>query len=482
MKARRFSALVYGLPVIFASLLARAEDDPSKVVAAPEIPAPAVARPSDGATLPRTTPGPTFQLYNVGFTGTVPNGAPKLPSGFRLEIYGAFLPFLEYVSTAGATPSGLAGGASQVQGSLYTGINAPARFRMTAGTSAIGFRGRLELLPQLQVIWQVENAVPIDGEGPNTFASRNSHVGFSGSWGSLIWGNWDTPWKWATLVTVNPIEGSFVPDYLAILSTPGFGVSAVNTTSLLQGGVTNAAFYRREANSVQYWSPILAGFSARLSATLNESRPSPADVPGPPPNPWLVSGYLGFDGGGLRIRYAYELHHDYFGMYNLGELMSDAPTASNDQGHQLTVQYVLRITPELRTRIVGTGELLSYRTNDTVVDAFDRYSRPAFYVLLEQTVFGHRVWAAYGEAFSGTCHRVGGNPCSTMGLGARDVSAGYLYAFTPTAQVYLAGYRVINDASSMHSPFPPLNSQAPGSDITGVGAGIFYSFGLGIGH
>ena len=474
--------LASGLSVILASLIARAQDAPPAGAAPPAPPEPATVAPPTVTEPPKLPSGPAFQFYDVGFTGAVPKSAPQLPSGFRLEVYGALLPFLDHVSTGGATAPGFTGGASQVQDSLYTGINAPARFRMTAGTSAIGFRGTLAVLSQLKVIWQVENAVPIDGEGPNTFASRNSHLGFSGGWGSLIWGNWDTPWKWATLVTINPIEGSFVPDYLAILSTPGFGVTAVNTTSLLQGGVTNAAFYRREANSVQYWSPIVAGFSTRLSVTIDESRPSPADVPGPPPNPWLVSGYLGFDGGGLRIRYAYELHHDYFGMYNLGELMSDAPTSSNDQGHQLTIQYALKLGPELRTRVVGTGELLSYQTNDTVTDAFDSYTRPAFYALLEQTVFGHRVWVAYGQAFEGKCHRVGGNPCSTAGLSAKDVSAGYLYAFTPTAQVYLAGYRVMNDVSSMHSPFPPLNSQAPGSSITGFGAGIFYSFGVGIGH
>ena len=71
----------------------------------------------------------------------------------------------------------------------------------------------------------------------------------------------------------------------------------------------------------------------------------------------------------------------------------------------------------MRTRLVATGEYLSYSSNDPVTDAFDRYSRPAFYALLEQTVFGHRVWAAYGQDFEGKCHRVGGNPCSTTGLG-----------------------------------------------------------------
>ena len=82
------------------------------------------------------------------------------------------------------------------------------------------------------------------------------------------------------------------------------------------------------------------------------------------------------------------------------------------------------------------------------------------------------------QDFDGTCHRVGGNPCSTAGLGARMAAAGYLYLLNATTQVYLAGYRVINDVSSIHSPVPALNSTAPGSDITGVGMGIFYSFAL----
>ena len=404
---------------------------------------------------------------------------PAAKSRLKVEFFGALLPFIERVGTSGATPSGFTGGASQVLDSAYSGTNGPARFRMTAGSTGLGFRGTFELFEQLKLTWQVESGVPIDGNGPNTWASRNSHIGFTGDWGTLLWGIWDTPWKWATLVTINPIKGSFVPDYTALLSTPGFGVGAVNTTSLLQGGVSNAAFYRRESNSVQYWSPTIAGFSARLSVTINEERPNPAEVM-VVPDPYLVSGYVGFDGGGLRIRYAYEMHHDYFGMYNLGALLSDAARTSLDQGHQLTVQYALAFHPEIRTRLVATGELLSYQSTDTVPDAFDKYSRPAFYALLEQTVFGHRLWVAYGQAMPGECHRVGGNACSTTGLGASMWSVGYLHAFDDDLLLYFVGYRVINDVSARHSTFPALNADAPGSDVTGIGMGIFYSFNVGL--
>lgn len=460
-----YAALIIGFSVIMASAVARAQSDPEPDAASPPPKGPQVGAAADVAEAPRV--GPPTKV-------TAP---PPSPARINVEFYGALLPFLEVVGSSGATPMGFTGGASQVEDFQYSGINAPERVRMTAGTSGIGFRGTLELFENLKVTWQVESAVPINGAGPNTIASRNSHIGFTGGWGTLIWGIWDTPWKWATLVTINPINGSFVPDYTALLSTPGFGVSPVNATSLLQGDLSRAPFYRRESNSVQYWSPTVAGFSLRLMGSTNQDRPNPAEAL-VASNPYLFSGYLGFDGGGLRVRAAYERHHDFFGMYQLGALSSDAATTSTDEGYQLTVQYALTIKPELRTRVVGTGELLSYKSTDPVADAFDQYSRPAFYALLEQTVFGHHLWGAYGQAFEGKCHRVGGAACSTVGLGARMVSAGYLYAFNDATDIYLTGYRIINDVSSVHTTFPALNPTAPGSDVTGVGMGIFYSFGV----
>ena len=133
--------LASGLSVILASLIARAQDAPPAGAAPPAPPEPATVAPPTVTEPPKLPSGPAFQFYDVGFTGAVPKSAPQLPSGFRLEVYGALLPFLDHVSTGGATAPGFTGGASQVQDSLYTGINAPARFRMTAGTSAIGFRG-----------------------------------------------------------------------------------------------------------------------------------------------------------------------------------------------------------------------------------------------------------------------------------------------------------------------------------------------------
>src|ERR1041385_2676784 len=155
--------------------------------------------------------------------------APPPPDPTPLvEIYGTLVPFLEYIQTSSATNG--AGthtpgvdGASQV--AAYPGVNLPARFRMDPATSNIGFRGGLELLPNLSAVWQIESAVPVDASaGANTWASRNSQIGVTGSWGTVFYGSWDTPYAWASRSVINPIRSGNVTDYNAVLDTPGFGV------------------------------------------------------------------------------------------------------------------------------------------------------------------------------------------------------------------------------------------------------------------
>ena len=89
---------------------------------------------------------------------------------------------------------------------------------------------------------------------------------------------------------MSPLQAGYVADYTPIINTPGFGVGALNTaSSFAAGSPSNAAFCRREANSIQYWSPTLAGFSARASYTINEGRNSGSPM-APGTNPYLFSG------------------------------------------------------------------------------------------------------------------------------------------------------------------------------------------------
>jgi hypothetical protein len=176
------------------------------------------------------------------------------------------------------------------------------------------------------------------------------------------------------------------------------------------------------------------------------------------------------------------MHHDYFGMSQLGGTRQGAPevTAALDQGHQATVQYTLTVTPKIRTRLVATGEYLSYTVEDSTPDAITEYARPAFYALLEQTLHRHHVWVAYGQDFEGECRRASGGPCTTTGLGAKLGTLGYMFDLDDNLNVHLVGYQLFNDVSSRHSTFPPLETESPGLDITGIGLGVFYAFDVGL--
>src|SRR2546422_4936271 len=129
-----------------------------------------------------------YQRRTIATTGSVGLGAlfgmqPALAQDANVQIYGILIPFVDSAQTSGAAAPGTIG-ASMVPASSYTGVNAVRRTRLTSGTSALGFRGSENLGAGMKAIFQIESAVPIDGDpGPNTLASRNTHVGLQSDWG-----------------------------------------------------------------------------------------------------------------------------------------------------------------------------------------------------------------------------------------------------------------------------------------------------------
>ena len=411
-----------------------------------------------------------------------------------LELYVSLVPFIQHSSGSGATPNGFveAPGHIGVASASYNGVNPAPRLHMSAGTSHLGVRGSLRLFEQLTVLGQIETGMPIDGD-PNPWEldlpNRNSYLGVKGDWGTLAVGRIDTPYKWITLTTINPFKAGYIADYTAIIGTPGFLVNAIPHTSRWQQGdsVSNSAFYRREANGIQYWSPILWGFHARFGYVTNEHRLND-DAFSVRSNPYIVSAAGGFDFEGLRLRYAWENHHDYFGLAQVSQFTvvpSQVTRTADDYGNTGVAQYTLTAIPNLTTRIAGIFEYLKYTTEASAPGEVNRYERPAFYALLEQSVFQHHLWGAYGRAYSGKCGRAppaGGPPatCSTAHVGAQLISAGYMFKFNESAQAFLAAYRLVNERSGTYvtTPTPTLREGiSPGIDWTGVGIGFHYAFG-----
>src|SRR6187549_3834704 len=87
----------------------------------------------------------------------VAQGGPE--EGPTVEVYGTLLPFFENVRATGATnPVGFTTQTELLGNGAHLGINHEPRFRMTSGTSHIGFRGQLPIAGEtFKLIWQVES-------------------------------------------------------------------------------------------------------------------------------------------------------------------------------------------------------------------------------------------------------------------------------------------------------------------------------------
>lgn len=168
-----------------------------------------------------------------------------------------------------------------------------SRNRVSNQASLIGFRGTEDLGGGLKAFFQVESGAPVDtGATVNstpataingTFGSRNSGVGLQGAFGSFLLGKWDTPFK-TTTIGVDP-----------------FG-------DLTLAGITGAVndkgnFDLRPNNTVQYWSPNVGGFSARLHYSANEGKTAAA-------NPVITSLSGTYSGGPIYLGLAWEKHKD----------------------------------------------------------------------------------------------------------------------------------------------------------------------------
>jgi predicted porin len=309
------------------------------------------------------------------------------------------------------------------------------------------------------------------------------------------------------LTVVNPIKGGYVTDYSAIIGSPGFFAPSINADPYyVTNPFSNAAFLRHEANFLQYWSPTLFGLSFRAGLTTNEMRQSartlddgtPASVQN---NPYVASVAAAFEWEGLRARYAWESHHDYYGMAYIGQSILAVPAftvpTANDWGNKLVLDYTLTLSDSLKTRFTGVGEYLLYKMHrgtpppetgvmDNTAGVAYRYARPAFYAQVHQTIAEHNIWGAYARAFAGECSRfpmADGTPapCVTDKVGAEWIQAGYLYQFTKNAAVYLAAYRLRNERSGLY--FTAALSReglSPGLDQIGGGLGVHYTWGANL--
>jgi len=426
------------------------------------------------------------KLIALSVAGAFGLPAAALAQGSNVTIYGTFNVDFERVEAKDTSTSGP--GNSLVGAPAATAPELDPRNRVSSNSSNIGFRGTEDLGNGLKAIFQLESSINVDTGGGN-LGGRNSHVGLSGGWGTVFYGQWDTPFK-VLGTRLDAFYATGIGDGEAFYGSPGFGVpnSTLSGTPGAFGGggalgaAANATFERRQGDSVQYWSPNLAGFAFRVGYSANEGKSAnPSGLLNNVhlnPDTWSAS--VTYALGPLNLGAGYERHVDWFGLNSLTG-NTGAPSGTNDsstdQGIRLTAGYTFG-----NTTLNVLWERLEYEndggTGATAATQLEEYERDLWYVSLLHKFGAVTFRAFYGHADEGECDLVGGGSCNADETGADGFGIGASYSLSKRTDLYALFVRIDNDDLQNYSfgvnPLRP--GTAVGFENNGVALGIRHLF------
>ena len=294
------------------------------------------------------------------------------------------------------------------------------RTRVEDQSSRLGVRGTEELGGGLKAFFQLETGFRIDSNN-TTFATRNSGVGLMGGWGSFLMGRWDSPYKVA----------GYPADPWNLLTLAGYW----NTVQ--DGG----NFGRRPQNVVQYWTPTIGGFSARVAVTANEGKTATA-------NPRDTSAMIGWARGPFIINMAWEEHKDQLG--------STATPGSKEEG--------LMVAGSLTFGNLKIGYVAEE------IKKTGRTKQKNYYVSAKQSFGSHAVVGTFGKSKDG-------DPLGQAQAKVDTFSIAYEYRFSRRTSAHLMYAKVENNGVGVRNfPLLPLPGLTAGSDPQGMSLGILHTF------
>jgi predicted porin len=407
--------------------------------------------------------------------------APKL----AWTVYGMLNVNLQYTQSEDAT----------------AGTDVDGRFAVSTDSTNIGFRGSYEFTPVIGATFQCETAANIDGIGPVGICGRNSRVGLTGTWGTLFYGNWDTPYKAASYGTKadDPFFNTDVYAYQGIMGSPGFNYRSSGwktaATDAIQG------FDIRSSNSVGYHSPKFGGLSFKAQWSANEFATDDTNLT----NPQLWAAVVNYDMGPVSVFASGELHQDAFGLNRLtaGPTAGTPPAAtpsgvfgstavnptnvdSQDWAARVGAGYELA-TGAGTTTVGAMFEWLSLGQDDAPTGSIEEYTRWAAQVSLKHRVGNHEFRGRFSLADDGDCDLRGGGACNTDDFGAIQYAVGYGYHFSKAVQGYVHATQIMNDDNAQYTfsigGAPNITGATgvtgttdAGADPLAVGVGIRYVF------
>jgi predicted porin len=310
--------------------------------------------------------------------------------------------------------------------------------RLSSNSSNLGIRGTEKLSNNLKAWFQVEQDLRIDGDNqPAGWATRNSAVGLSGDFGSILGGRWDTPYK-TLVLRLDPFGDMGIPSISNLMGQAAF-----------KSGLTQD-FQQRPINVIQYWTPNLSGFTSRAHISTNEGAGNFRRN---------YSASAQYENGPFFGGVAYEKHIDSIRLSGAGNL-------GDDKGLRVALGYQV---PTANTKLGLIYEKLNYesaRSGDL--------KRDGLWFSVDQPIASNQaLWLTYGKAkeFSGS------NVQATKNSGAKMLSMAYDYKFSKRTDAYVFYTKIDNEANAFYDFGNISYTGVPkGGDLSGFGLGVIHRF------
>ncbi|WP_211455312.1 porin [Collimonas antrihumi] len=312
--------------------------------------------------------------------------------------------------------------------------------RLSNDLSVLGFKGVEDLGGGLQAFFQIESNVLVD-TGGGSFADRNDAVGLRGPFGEIFAGHWESPYRFVSVYAIDPFTAGIFSSN-SIMGN-GFAVGGNNTAP--------ASFDRRQNNLLQYSTPLMKGFSARIAYSAKEERTATT-------NPGLWAALMTYENGPLYLAYGHEQHSQYFG------------PGTTDTGDKIGAAYSIGAT-----RLRFAWERLRYEPT-----AQTTLSRDAWQLAVTHNIGQGQLRASIvkagrskGNAISG----IGGIGKPGTESGAHQVSLGYGYYLSKRTELWGAYTKISNEKNASYNlPANAIPGLAQGQSPSGFGVGITHKF------
>jgi predicted porin len=406
----------------------------------------------------------------------------------------------------------------QYKGATNTAISDVKKSDIYSPGNAMGVKGREDLGGgtaawfQLEIgVWPSERLETSTVTG-NNWGGRNSGIGISSGAGDIMFGVWDTPYKQVDFVWNSINSGGFSAGGVimnmadstgalnnqlctnAVNNGTGSVTTGANGVCVTEATASNTAWSRRVSNSVQYWSPVMAGFQFKLMTSMaNYQSPGNVAFASGLPKPKEYSANATWARGPLSVGLGYDYHEG---------LRPGTAAGQNANPKDSAIQIAAKWN--FGPGEIGAGyEQITYGNNAASGATDSGMKVPAYVVNGRFNIGPGAFWASYSAADAKSCTLTGAGATATTGqigtavcgVKPKEYSIGYDYILSKRTKMYVAFNKIDNgQATSTTSAVaygsgyyyiagPAANANngtggalATGTDVTTYGLGVQHVF------